>query len=32
MTADLYAHVLPTTKQQEMDQIQGAFTRAEAGV
>lgn len=32
MTADLYAHVLPTTKQQEMDQIQGAFTRTAAGV
>lgn len=28
MTADLYAHVLPTTKQQEMEQIQGAFIRA----
>ena len=28
MTADLYAHVLPTTKQQEMNQIQNAFIRA----
>lgn len=25
MTADLYAHVLPDTKQQEMEQIQSAF-------
>ena len=25
MTADLYAHVLPSTKQQEMEQIEGAF-------
>ena len=25
MTADLYAHVLPNTKQQEMKQIEGAF-------
>jgi integrase len=26
MTADLYAHVLPNTKKEEMDQIQSAFT------
>ena len=25
MTADLYAHVLPDTKQQEMNQIESAF-------
>ena len=26
MTADLYSHVLPDTKQQEMKQIENAFT------
>ena len=26
MTADLYAHVLPSTKQQEMNQVENAFT------
>jgi integrase len=25
MTADLYSHVLPNTKQKEMDQIQNGF-------
>ena len=25
MTANLYANVLPNTKQQEMEQIEGAF-------
>ena len=25
MTADLYAHVLPSTKQQEMEQVENAF-------
>ncbi len=31
MTADLYAHVLPTTKRQEMELVQNAFTRAAGG-
>ena len=31
MTADLYAHVLPDTKQQEMDKISGVFLRVANG-